>query len=243
MTEIDPGFSFYDDPDYSSDADRDSRILQRWHQRLWSKPLPSCGAVELRVDPGSYLAFDAPHGTVRVSSDTIATTHSNYTRSAIPGLLAEFSEEARQTYERIFYTIGGFIIFPVRLSSLNQARGTRSKIADRFDLTLECIRQHYSEGRATPLSDVLQKDADYFGIFGKGLEGFISFVEFFHLQDLVVDGGIRWFDGNAGRQWDFDSSPLPSAAADYRGYLDNVVGFVTARNARIQRWCQSHPKS
>lgn len=154
MDEIDVGFSFYDDPDYVGDADRDSRKLRRWHQLLWSKPLPNGARLEWSLDPGTSCLFS---GDQRVSSDTIATTHANYRRAGTATLYEGLTETERESYERAFYTIGGFIIFPTRPQSLNQRRGTSTAIADRFDLTLECIRRHYAGDDNNPLSDVLAK--------------------------------------------------------------------------------------
>ena len=49
----------------------------------------------------------------------------------------------------IAYTIGGIMVFPGnqvdRKWTINQARGCTRSISDRFDLTLECIRRHYSD--------------------------------------------------------------------------------------------------
>ena len=177
-----------------------------------------------------YLA----HGEHRVSSDTIATTHSGY--PGIAQLWGGLSAEERKRYERSLYRIGGFIIFPVRPQSLNQRRGTSWAISDRFDLTLECIRQHYLGLNHNPLADVLAFDSEYFRLFGDGHAGFITYVDFFHLQDLVPDGSIRWFDEYDGEEWDFAVPPLPQTVDRYRRYLDNVEAFVAARSDRIQDW-------
>lgn len=234
MGEIDVDFCFYDDPDFGSDADRDSPILRRWHQRLWSKSLPSGEHLSWELEPGTSCLV---YGDVRVSSDTIATTHSNYRRLGAAQMWENLTEDERRTYDRSFYTIGGFIIFPTRPQSLNQRRGTAGAIADRFDLTLECIRQHYLGQAANPLSDVLSLDSDYFRLFGTGAQGFATFVEFFHLQDLAAPESVRWLDGRVDREWDFDQPPLPQTSDAYRAYLDNVADFVEARNSRIRDWC------
>ena len=234
VDEIDVGFCFYDDPDYRADADRDSRKLRNWHQQLWSKPLPSGRLLQWSLEPGtSCLTYDG----FRVSSDTIATTHANYQRAGAAQLWAGMTKTEQDEYERAFYTIGGFIIFPSRPQSLNQRRGTSPAIADRFDLTLECIRQHYNGSVENPLADVLAADAEYFCLFGDGRAGFATFIEFFHLQDLASPESVRWLDGHEGREWRFDHPPLPVTADAYRRYLDNVAGFVAARNDRIRDWC------
>jgi hypothetical protein len=230
-------FCFYDDPDYASDADRDSRILQRWHQQLWSKSLPNGDRISWDLEPGTSCLT---YGDIRVSCDTIATTHSNYRRLGAAHLWAKLTEVERSRYERSFYTIGGFIIFPTRPQSLNQRRGTAGAIADRFDLTLECIRQHYLGRSQNPLADVLDIDASYFQLFGAGHQGFAAFVEFFFLQDLAPHGSVRWLDEHPGREWNFARPPLPRTIDAYRHYLDNVAMFVAARNDRIREWSDQH---
>lgn len=237
MTTIDVGFCFYDEPEYVSDADRDSLTLRQWHAELWSKDLPSGDRLTWTLGSDDYLTWVASHGSMRVSSDTIATSHANYTRAGTGRLWAELTCREQQHYDRAFYTIGGFIIFPVHPGSLNQVRGRDPQIADRFDLTLECIRQHYLGRRANPLAAVLQVDAGFFGLFGEGAAGFAAYVEFFHLQDLVAAGRIRWLDATGSEEWDFATRPLPQSLDAYRWYLDNVAAFVAARNARIRAWC------
>jgi hypothetical protein len=115
-----------------------------------------------------------------------------------------------------------------------------ARCGDRFDLTLECIRQHYLGRTDNPLAEVLSLDAAYFRLFGEGSEGFAAFVEFFHLPHLASPDSVRWLDGHAGRDWDFDRPPLPQTIDGCRHYLHNVATFVAARNARIQDWyeCQ-----
>ena len=142
MDELDRFFCFYDDPDYIKDADRDSSLLRRWHRVLWSKELPNGGRAEWLTDPRSIeITHAAPHGLVRVSSDTIATTHSRY----LPKLWAELAPDEQLRYERAFYTIGGFLIFPIHAESINQVRGRR---AGRGDLgpAVQRLKQESGEG-------------------------------------------------------------------------------------------------
>jgi hypothetical protein len=241
VEEISVTDSFYDDPDYVSDADRDSKRLKRWHCLLLSKELPSGERLEWAPEPGGYLTATSSAGPLRVSSDTIATTHAGYRNSNVPQWWGELAEEQQDRYERAFYTIGGFIVFPTRPQSLNQRRGTDWRICDRFDLTLECIRRFYLGGGESPLADVIRADANYFGLFGDGADGFRGFVDFFHLQDLIEGDSVRWLSGAEGDDWDFDGPPLPTSAPEYRTYLDNVLAFVTSRNDRIQEWCRAQP--
>ncbi len=222
------------DAKYVTDADRDSDILRDWHRQLWSKELPTGDRLRWMAEPGEYLTCEGPHGPVRVSSDTIATTHSRY--PAVQQSVSDLSPAEQDRYERAFYTIGGFIIFPVHNASLNQLRGQDSRVADRFDLTLECIRQHYLGQQGNPLSAGLEFDADFFRLFGEGPSGFRAYVDFFHLQDLVDGDSIRWWDEFDGSEWDFGQPPLPQSPSAYRRYLDNVAAFVSARNGRIEAW-------
>ena len=124
MDEIDVEFSFYDDPDYVSDADRDSRKLKRWHQLLWSKPLPSGDRLEWSLELGTSCLL---YGTLRASSDTIASTHANYHRVGTARLYEGLTEAEREKYERAFYTIGGFIIFPTRPRHSTNVAGPRAR--------------------------------------------------------------------------------------------------------------------
>lgn len=239
MHEIDVAFCFYDDPAYVTDADRDSAILRRWHQILWSKELPGGQRLKWQLDTWGSLTAETASGSVRVSSDTIATTHANYVRAGVGRLWAGLGPEEQERVERALYTIGAFLVFPTHPQSLNQLRGTSSAIADRFDLTLECIRQHYVGERTNPLSGVLEIDEGFFRLFGEGADGFAAYVDFFYLQDLVADGRIRWLDGATVDVWSFDSPALPFTESTYRSYLENVAAFVSARNSRIRAWCEA----
>jgi hypothetical protein len=228
-----PDFCFYDDPELPAgeDADKWSPQLRRTHQKLWTKRLPTGPTLELADD----LSVTGP-GPVAgrwLSSDTIATTHQRYQAIKTAGLWEQLATEAQTRYDRGFYRLGAFIVFPSHQQSINQGRGTNPRIRDRFDLTLECIRLHYAGIDSThrnPLGDVLAGDDWFFALFGDGQPGFAAYVDFFHLVDLVYDGRILWFDEAKGDQWNFDDDPLPSTPQAYIRYLDNVFAFVTKRS-------------
>ena len=127
-------------------------------------------------------------------------------------------------------TIGGYIIFPSNKvnnqMTINGARGLNSKILDRFDLTLECIRRHYLNENS-PRSDVLQRYSGFFSLF----QDFRGYVDFFLLQDLVTEdySSIKFylpFDS-------FNNSPVPSSVKEYLYYKNNVTDFILARNHRM----------
>jgi hypothetical protein len=119
-----------------------------------------------------------------------------------------------------------------RKMTINGARGCHSRIKDRFDLTVECIRRHYS-GQESPLGEVLSRYDDFFGLFGD----FKGYVEFFLLQDIVSEdfSTVKFsvpFD-------DFGSDPMPRSLDAYFEYRSNAVNFIEARNLRILRFCGS----
>lgn len=110
--------------------------------------------------------------------------------------------------------------------TINGARGFNAKIADRFDLTLECIRRHYL-GQRSPLDQTLARYHDFFALF----EDFTGYVEFFLLQDLLTDdrSAVRFvmpFD-------DFNTPSVPRDGDSYKEYRRVSIEFIEARNRRI----------
>jgi hypothetical protein len=252
MAEIDVDFCFYDDPDVggdppdytnSLDADRYSIRLLESHCELWSKELPDGNLLTLSPNAGGWLDVSSPHSLesvgIRLSSDTIATPHERYEGRGMHLLWGALPAADRNKYKRRFYTIGGFVVFPRRLRSINVSRGSwTGSIQDRFDLTLECIRRYYSgeiDASVNPLGAVLQADSMFFELFGHGVEGFVAYAKFFHLDGLVGDGAVRMLDDFDGGSWDFTRSPLPADTEAYRRYLDNVLKFVDERNTSINQ--------
>ena len=103
-----------------------------------------------------------------------------------------------------------------------------SKIKDRFDLTLECIRRYYNN-EDSPLSEVINKDKQFFDLF----VDFKGYVNYFYLQDLVSEdySAINYF----GKPDELIANPLPKTVDDYLQFIDNELVFVEARNARIAK--------
>lgn len=110
--------------------------------------------------------------------------------------------------------------------TINGARGFNGKIADRFDLTLECIRRHYIGGDS-PLGETLRRYADFFALF----ETFEGYVEFFLLDDLVSPdcSAVNFFTPFDG----FKTSPVPNTVDAYVDYRKRSIEFIQARNERI----------
>ena len=118
--------------------------------------------------------------------------------------------------------------------TINGARGFNQKIADRFDLTLECIRLHYL-GMSNPLQEVLTQNAAFFKLF----ENFAGYVDFFLLQDLISLNydSINFF---TPMKENFESSPLPESREQYLQYMHGSMSFTAMRNERIKQWTPAY---
>ncbi|MFO6452439.1 MULTISPECIES: DUF6994 family protein [unclassified Aeromicrobium] len=211
------------------DPDSFSATLRGYHQLLWSRPLPDGTAFDLDIStPGVYLHHDSAIGEFWLSSDSIIPTFT--TQAAMQPIVGQCEEADVADFVRLAYTVGGFIVWPAHRvggkQTLNGARGFHPRIKDRMDLTLECIRRHYL-GLPSPLSDTLNRYADFFNLFAE----FRGYVDFFLLQDLVSPtGAVEFFLPFD----DFRTPALPRDLAAYTAYRERTVLFITGRNARIE---------
>jgi hypothetical protein len=227
---IDTSFNFGSEP--GRDPDTHSPTLRRYHQLLWSKPLPG-GAMFDLVEMGRkgnyYLQHDSELGHFKLSSDAIT----NRLKKRAARVIAQIPLEQMPPHRG--YTIGSALLFPVLAPpgyrTINQARGLNGRIADRFDLTLECIRRHYT-GEQSPLAANLAAYAEFFALF----ENFEGYVGFWLLQDLVEDGQVRFwlpFD-------DFKTRAVPGDVESYLSYRQRMEDFITARNLRVREYARIH---
>ena len=229
MHQIDISFDFRTDS-FGGDPDIKSGTLKGFHKKLWNKPLPNGDSFELQDDVnGSYLYYRSSRLEMSLSSDSI--THSYKNVGKMQNILQEIDPALVETFRNLGYTIGGFILFPSKRidgkMNINGARGFNSKIVDRFDLTLECIRRHYL-GEESPLREVLGRYSDFFGLF----QSFQGYVDFFLLNDLVNSNysEIKFF---TQLQEPFTNSPLPKSPAEYLQYRKSSMDFVASRNTRV----------
>ena len=219
-----------------SDPDSASKTLQRYHQLLWSKPLPNGQMMELSIGTGAnYLTWQ----NFRFGSDSITASFRYNRCREILEQVATVVPDYRsfiESFLRQAYTIGGTIIFPKRQGGINQSRGRHPLICDRWDLTLECIRKHYN-GEQSPLSDTLAQDKAFFDLF----VDFKGYIDFFFLQDCVSSDyrSVKFRLGSG----DFSCNPLPQTVSDYLLWIEHELQFVTARNRKIQAAIQSTPHS
>lgn len=232
---IDVEFDFRTDTPDGMDPDALSPTLRRYHQYLWSKPLPIGGVFNLSVTtPGYYQPHYLYHrhpvlGEFSLSSDAVMQTFTGNTR---PAYVEQFPESANEAFKTVAYTIGAMMVFPGnqidRKMTINQARGCHPRIRDRFDLTVECIRLHYADG-GSPLADVLSRYANFFALF----EDFRGYVGFFLLDDLITsDGDVRFFTPFDN----FESPAVPNDVGTYVEYRRRSIEFIEARNRRMTQW-------
>ena len=228
---IDTAFDFRSDAS-GRDPDAYSPTLRRYHRLLWSKPLPGGRPFPLTdTTSGVYLHHCSELGEFFLSSDSVIPTFTRW--RSMQHITGQFPEEEHEAFRAVGYTIGGMMVFPANpidgKPTINVARGFTRAIADRFDLTLECIRRHYL-GQNSPLGETLSRYREFFALF----DDFCGYVEFFLLQDLVSATGAEIdffmpFD-------DFSSPSTPADADAYREYRHRSVDFIQARNRRIDRY-------
>ncbi len=224
---LDITFDFRSDTPPGKDADTYSPTLLRYHQLLWSKPLPSGAPFELDITtpPPMYLHHLSQLGEFWLASDAVIPTF-----RWLPRIIDQIPPDEHDAFMHIGYTIGGMMVFPGNRvdgkMTINGARGCHPRIKDRFDLTVECIRRHFLD-EPNPLSGPLARYADFFGLFGD----FAGYVDFFHLQDLVNEAAstVKFFMPFE----DFTTSPLPGTLDAYLGYRQRAIEFIEARNQRI----------
>ena len=234
MSAIDTSFDFRTDTPKGCDPDRYSKTLKRYHQALWSKELPNGEVMKLEAvrDPNYYLVWeDFDFGS---DSIIVELRYKKYMHviDKVAGKVGDI-EAYYENLVRRSYTIGGMIIFPKHINSMNQMRGTCSKISDRWDLTLECIRRYYIDEKS-PLSSVIESDKEFFDLF----VDFKGYVDFFFLQDCVSEDykEVEIWCGDAS----FDKSGLPETVDDYFEFIRNEHAFLDKRNERIKTYCLEH---
>jgi hypothetical protein len=231
---FDPAFDFREEArDHRTgknrDPDRFSSTLREYHRRLWSKPLPGGDQFGLsKAKPGAYLHHRSSRGEFSLASDSAVPTFITYRR--MKHIIREVPAAEKLEFDTITYQMGGMMLFPGNRiegkKTINGARGCHPRIADRLDLTVECIRLHYL-GETSPLAEALNRYRDFFVLF----EDFAGYVDFFLLQDLASA------DRTAVHLFlpfkDFESSPLPGTLDAFRTYRDRAVTFVEARSRRM----------
>ena len=209
-----------------NDPDTASKMLQSYHQKLWSKPLPNGEILSLSAGSGSnYLTWR----NFRFGSDSLIASFRYRRYRNMLQKVADLVPDYKlfiEVFLRKSYTVGGTIIFP-KENSINRERGCNPFIKDRWDLTLECIRRYYN-GETSPLFETLKKNKEFFSLF----VDFRGYVDFFHLQDCVTKdykSVVFWIG-----EGEFDGKPLPKTPEEYIQWMDKQLDFLVKRNERIR---------
>jgi hypothetical protein len=214
------------------DPDASSPTLLHYHHLLWSKPLPS--GKQFDLTPRSQKPFALLHnsdlGKFVLTSDSVLATFTR--RSDMQAIIRQLPPADIDALNTITYTIGGMVLWPGNQidgkRTINQTRGCTGRIADRFDLTVECVRRYYDGDTTHPLADASGRYRDFFDLFGS----FAGYIDFWLLDDLVnTDGDVKLFL----RSEDFTLPSVPRSLADYVVFCERTIEFVTARNERIRQ--------
>ncbi|NLZ24489.1 hypothetical protein GX888_01960 [Candidatus Dojkabacteria bacterium] len=213
------------------DADRYSLSLQEYHRILWSKPLPNGKMFELSKIVNNQLYHKSDLGEFYLSSDRAIPTFSKWKK--LEHIIPQIPKDRISNFINLAETIGGIIIWPSNrigeFQTINGARGFNSKISDRLDLTIECIRRYYLN-QESPLYETFKRYNSFFRLF----EDFKGYIDFFLFQDAVTSdySSVRIatpFDN-------FESVPVPTTVDEYMLYMNDTMEFVQARNKRIARF-------
>lgn len=229
---IDIEFHIETDTPPGKDPDTYSPTVARYHVALWSKALPNGVLFDLEAPnrPPFYLHHHSNLGEFWLSSDQAVHTYTRW--GVMQAIIEQLPEEGHEEFRAIASTIGALVVWPAdqldRKPTINGAKGMHPRIADRLDLTLECVRRFY-RGEDSPLRPTFERYAPFFALF----DDFAGFVDFFLLQDLVTDDltTVSFFLPFT----DFRTPAYPSDVDAYVEYRQSAMGFVKARGQRIAR--------
>ena len=244
LTSIDTTYSFEGDYEKDIDPDGQNPILSRWHKILWGKSLPynkGFFTLDIKRDSYFYLYHNSDLGEFFLTSDAMINEYHDYQLNGrykeMQLIISQFSKEDFKPFCHTITTIGGYIIFPIKNGyTINQARGCNSKISDRFDLTLECIRLYYDNkinASINPLGETISRYGSFFKLF----TDFKGYCDFFFLQDLTLNNYSKInfflpFDG-------FLRNAKPSSVEEYNIFKNKSIDFISKRNNRIEQYSKS----
>lgn len=262
----------YYDKEALPDPDGTSKKLCKAHEFL-------CKLQGLKVsiseDNDYELVIDGKN--IRLSSDSIMSIYWHWSGKGYPyknmqEIIEKISSELQKkseynkrnipfkefikSYLQKANTIGGFVVFPKHPSSINSMRGCNSKIRDRFDLTLECIRRAYQENifdneEINPLLGISSEDKKFFRMFGS----FENYAKFFCLNKSY-DGKHNWVTEDCSAVYDLMSEngektllkegwPEKILPCDYTSeeekvakwwtFYRNIMDRLNARNKQIEK--------
>ena len=219
------------------DADRYSKELQETHLKLWDKPLPNGERFTLEKIARNRLRHKSKLGEFILSSDRAVPTFFNkigWRKDRRYSYLVKLPDDMTQSFSNLRETIGGMAIWPAVKNcgnTINQNKcfgANRLIIADRLDLTLECIRRYY-KNIDSPLTETFSRYDSFFRLF----ENFKGYVDFFIFQDWV---GEDYETVNIAPPFDdFRSPAVPKTIEEYYAYRLHIMDLIKKRNQRIDR--------
>ena len=225
----------------SDDPDRLSFNLKLTHEQLWSKPLPNGDMLKLKATRDNIEGYLNGELAFLFNPDSFVNTLSNSNRNKYSDLVGKWRKTNQEIdsevnhYYSCGYTIGESIIFPIRgdngspKNTINIARGLNASVQDRTDLTLECIRKYYLN-EDNPLGKCFNNNAKFFALFGNGFQGFVNFVKWFCLDDLVSNDYKSVIPFTLTLNF---KHPQPETEEEYLLYIRSVNSFVNKRNQRL----------
>jgi len=227
---IDIAFDVYSDTPKGRDPDSHSKTLRRYHQLLWTKPLPSGVNFILSDEIPRKLYHKSELGDFLLSSDSIGHTYKS--TKAMSQITKKIPSHEMDHFFSVCSSIGAYMVFPANKidnrMTINMSRGLNRSIKDRFDLTLECIRLFYTNMQS-PLTETFKRYSSFFNLF----QSFKGYANFFLLQDLIDPVSFKinfWLPFE-----NFDKSPLPKNVNEYLKYKRNAINFIKKRNIRIAK--------
>lgn len=228
MNIIDANFDFREESK-GRDPDRWSPTLQEYHRIIWSKLLPNGKTFILNKASQNRLYYKSELGEFYLSSDMVFY---GFIRKChrTEFIASNISESEIKYFEKLtLNTLGGTMIWPsIRINNkmtINGVRGFNRLIADRLDLTIECIRRYYLD-EDSPLYEVFKRYSDFFSLF----DNFRGFIDFFLLQDFIDDYEHVKFSIPFNN---FEYSPLPKTINEYMQFIQHTTDLTIRRNKRI----------
>ena len=216
------------------DPDRNSKTLRKYHMFLWSKHLNNGHFFDLHPYSKGRMIHKSDSMEFVLSSDSIGHTYRKW--DEMRNIVSYISLDEMNEFRTLCTSIGGYVIFPAKKVNnqftINQSRGINKKICDRWDLTLECIRLYYLN-QPSPLSKTLANYSSFFNLYNN----FKGYVKYFLMQDLVSKNynSVKFYLPHTK----FEKCPIPKTLLEYKSYMKNVMEFITKRNLRIEKYCES----
>lgn len=136
-----------------------------------------------------------------------------------------------------YHTIGNFMPIP---KGCNSPRGFNNrKIEDYWDLTLLNIYRYYVDNNYKALEIIVGEDnlsiyKNWLDIFGKGIEGWISFIESNYLENFVGKKKDNYYPQELWKDhFKENKSVIPETKKECLAYFKNTTKLIKKRSKRM----------